>query len=430
MSVYLLLEPPTDEYEFEDQLYHHGILGMKWGVRRFQPYGPGQKVKGGKEVGLATKVKQKVTGLQDGIKQHKAAKQKAAQVKKAQATRKANADYAAAKKKAIESGSIEDLAKFKGDLTNEEYGRAFQRLQNEKKMSEMVAANEKTVWDTIDKGMNIAQKLTGYANTVANFKGSMDNLSEKLNKNKDEADKKAKENAKNAALAGIESMTDLDRAQKDHNLTADEYSKGLKILQAKLATEKTYGDMAGDRTYNTERKAEREKAAAEKAANDEARAKMAAEKEARNRDKAYEQTRKNANSGVIDGEWRKAGSGVRGEKWGVRDPSEHAKEVARNTKVEYPTSHYKEVGSNKTSQLMLTMKDQTPSSAGSGKRTVTGAKSGSSGTVKNTGTMSFGGKTTLYKKTTGSDSGGRVAEMRKIVEETQKGKKARKSYKP
>ena len=36
-----------------NELQHHGIKGMKWGVRRFQPYQKGKTVKGGKEVGKA-----------------------------------------------------------------------------------------------------------------------------------------------------------------------------------------------------------------------------------------------------------------------------------------------------------------------------------------------------------------------------------------
>jgi len=227
-------------------LEHHGIKGQKWGVRRFQPYRQGMKVAGGKVIGAAKKVKQRFKDIGDARQKKKAAKAKAKSVKKAQATRKANADYEAEKKKAIESGSIEDLAKFKGKLTNEEYSKAFLRLQNEKKMSDMVAANQKTVWDTIDKGMNIVQKVGGYANTIATAKENFTRLDKAFNGERDKAAEDAKKSIKDAeknrALTQVTNITELDKVQKDFNLNADDYAKGLKLISTKEAGKKAYGD--------------------------------------------------------------------------------------------------------------------------------------------------------------------------------------------
>ena len=232
----------------EDELFfeHHGIKGQKWGIRRFQPYRQGMKVAGGKVIGAAKKVKQRFKDIGDARQQKKAAKAKAKAVKKAQATRKANADYEAEKKKAIESGSIEDLAKFKGKLTNEEYSKAFLRLQNEKKMSDMVAANQKTVWDTIDKGMSIVQKVGGYANTIATAKENFSKLDKAFNGERDKAAEDAKKSIKDAeknrALTQVTNITELDKVQKKYNLNADDYAKGLRLISTKEAGKKAYGD--------------------------------------------------------------------------------------------------------------------------------------------------------------------------------------------
>lgn len=47
--------------ELTNELMHHGVQGMKWGIRRYQPYGSGgyDPENAGKFVGKATKREQK-----------------------------------------------------------------------------------------------------------------------------------------------------------------------------------------------------------------------------------------------------------------------------------------------------------------------------------------------------------------------------------
>ena len=52
-----------------DLLQHHGILGMHWGIRRFQPYGQGYDPDHeGKEIGLAARLAGRTGSYSDAIK--------------------------------------------------------------------------------------------------------------------------------------------------------------------------------------------------------------------------------------------------------------------------------------------------------------------------------------------------------------------------
>ena len=319
----------------EDDLFleHHGIEGQKWGIRRFQPYRQGMKVVGGKVVGAAKKVKQRFKDIGDARQKKKAAKLKAKAVKKALATRKANANFEAEKKKAIESGSIEDLAKFKGKLTNEEYSKAFLRLQNEKKMSDMVAANQKTVWDTIDKGMSIVQKVGGYANTIATAKENFTKLDKAFNGERDKAAEDAKKSIKDAeknrALTQVTNITELDKVQKKYNLNADDYAKGLRLISTKEA-----GKKVNEQAFTNEDKAKNTPVDGTYRSKDDVKKNASYDnsdpKDFEKPKKAYEKTpssiRDKAAYKNPDGESGGA-IGIRGQKWIVKENVDSGKRV-------------------------------------------------------------------------------------------------------
>ena len=277
MNEYLFFEPPVTSYELSDQLMHHGVKGMKWGIRRYQPYSliPRGSGEGGKFIGDAAKkfkatagkiVQTTKKGVSSTVKAAGGAVKSASDKRKARAeARELNrkARHEAAKQKAIESGSLEDIAKFKKELTHEEIGKALTRIQDEQRIDDMIAkAKSSAAWDRADAFMNKVSKVSGYIGTAANVYQNVTNLKKNQQGLKDfnkSQEDKAKDEANKAAVNKMikkQQWDKLDKYARANGLDQSEYNRIINTAENQkklrsLTTEGKAKEAARNKGINT-----------------------------------------------------------------------------------------------------------------------------------------------------------------------------------
>ena len=134
----------------ENDIEHHGVMGMKWGIRRYQPYSliPRKSGKNGKLVGDA---KKKAKSSSKTSVSKKAASKKVADVKKSRNQKSAEAKAAAEKQektarqrresldKLIKSGDAKSIYERRSEMSQKQLQEAVNRLNTEKQLRSIVA---------------------------------------------------------------------------------------------------------------------------------------------------------------------------------------------------------------------------------------------------------------------------------------------------
>lgn len=200
---------------YQHELYHYGISGMKWGIRRFQNRDGSLTKAGMRRYGT-------VENLERGM------------------TKQQAAEHEAEKQAAINSGKTAQVQKFSSELTREEMAHAVQRIRDEQVLSDLrakdVATGQQKVKAIIEAGGQLktagetvknVYNLVAQANNAFNKDHKMPIIGQDGN-NKKAGEKSIEQQTKEFALERMKQKAkweDEDRASKTNKDSSNDTNK-------------------------------------------------------------------------------------------------------------------------------------------------------------------------------------------------------------
>lgn len=173
----------------DDYISHHGILGQRWGIRRYQPYSqvPRKSGEGGKEIGSAKKKdaqKKQSLSIRDKIQNKRMEKEKLKKTEQAKKVVEQRILTEQEKERILKTGTPKELKSIANTLSNTELDNALKRIELNVKLDTLMNATpQSNAYKAINDVMGKVKDVNGWVNTGLTAYGNYNRIRTILEKN-------------------------------------------------------------------------------------------------------------------------------------------------------------------------------------------------------------------------------------------------------